>query len=141
MNHQQLNTNSGLFFLVDNTAALVAAERLETQTKSGLRFCCEHREKLTVTQGRERDQADAIRKARFQHSMAELEGKIAAAEQAEQMISAAKITSASSNDDSADEFEPTSDDDSLPDDLLAALEAGESDSDEMMIDESVVFAY
>ncbi len=58
-------THSGLFFLVNNQQALQAAERLAARIESGVRFCCDTREQLTVAQGRQRDLASESRKAHF----------------------------------------------------------------------------
>ena len=59
-------TSSGLFLLVNNLPALQAAERLAQSVDSGMRFCCENQQKLTLAQGRARDLHNAARKARFQ---------------------------------------------------------------------------
>ena len=56
-------TQSGLSFLVNNQQALQAAERLSARLESGVRFCCDTRQQLTVAQGRQRDLASASRKA------------------------------------------------------------------------------
>lgn len=61
-------SNSALFLLVNNEAALQAAERLARTIDSGVRFSCEHQQKLTLAQGRIRDLHNAARKARFQNN-------------------------------------------------------------------------
>lgn len=58
-------TANGLSFLIDSQAALAAAERLEQDATSGVRFCCEHREMLTLAEARRRDALEMARRTRM----------------------------------------------------------------------------
>jgi len=98
---QQSQNACPLSFLVDNDAALKAAERLAQRTEAGLRFCCESGQKLTVAEGRKLDKADAVRKARFQQSMAALDTRLLAAEAHDAQL---ETVSCQFDDDDTDDF-------------------------------------
>ncbi|MGH1358778.1 MAG: hypothetical protein ACRBC3_08450 [Burkholderiaceae bacterium] len=129
MKPSTLDTQSGLFCLVDNRAALLAAQRLADQADAGIRFCCEHREKLTVAEGRKRDEADSSRRAKYQQSMAELDQRMGAADRIDETMAAEhdNLTTdeieedpATDDYDSIDSFGATlvDDDDDDPDSLV-----------------------
>ncbi|MFK7965336.1 MAG: hypothetical protein AB8C46_15350 [Burkholderiaceae bacterium] len=118
---------SPLSCLVNNEAALEAAGRLARETEDGLRFCCESGEKLTVAEGRKRDEADAARKARFHQSMAALEARMLAAE-TEEAQAAAESADIDDDEDFA-EFE--SDDDADFSEVISSSLALEEEADEL----------
>jgi len=130
MELQTQHAFSALSCLVNNEAAVKAAERLAQQAQAGLRFCCESGEKLTVAEGRKRDEADAARKARFQQSMAALEARLLAAESQETESSSDGNEGVADDDDDFAEFETDNETDfptafELDDDT-------EEDSDELL---------
>lgn len=126
---QQTQIASPLSFLVDNEAALKAADRLAQQAEAGLRFCCESGQKLTVAEGRKLDKADAVRKARFQQSMAALETRMLAAEAHDSQMESA---SAQVDDDADDFAEFESDDDADFSTAFALDDDSELDAEELL---------
>ena len=141
MKPSSLEFNSGLFGLVDNRAALLAAERLAQCSEAGLRFCCEHREKLTVIEGRKRDQADAARRAKYQQSMAELEQRLEAADQLDEIIASSQQDVIVGDLDDDFDLDDRQTEDEMPESFEQTLyDEDDLDSLEMSEDYEEVFA-
>ncbi len=141
MKPSTLDSKSGLFGLVDNRAALLAAQRLAEQSEAGLRFCCEHREKLTVVEARKRDQADAARRAKYQQSMAELEQRLETADRLDEVIASSGQHAPSSELDEDFDLDDRTADDEMPESFEQTLfDDDDMDSLEMSEDFDEVFA-